>query len=215
MKFVDKRFRLIGITPLLGSIAMNKEEYKKYIASNAVTDDEKRHTNEDAENVVDVNIDDEIKVTGFYRDTVDGSLILKGYQIKGFFKEAVRALKDQIGIKNYISKVDNLVFIVEHDLPIMRDGNRIFSPDSILDRPLRAQTAQGQRVALAYSEQVVDPWYVDLTIRVLENNATAGSKPMSMEVIEDLLSYGELKGLLQWRNAGYGSFKYKELKENN
>lgn len=36
---------------------------------------------------------------------------------------------------------------------------------------------------------------------------------VDMNVIRELLSYGELKGLLQWRNGGYGRFVYEEIIE--
>jgi hypothetical protein len=34
------------------------------------------------------------------------------------------------------------------------------------------------------------------------------NSPLTREVLESLLSYGQLKGLGQWRNAGYGTFTY-------
>lgn len=34
-----------------------------------------------------------------------------------------------------------------------------------------------------------------------------------MGVVEEMLAYGQFKGLLQWRNAGYGSFTVEEIRE--
>lgn len=208
MEFTVKSFRLTGIRPLLGSISMNKQTFEEYLAKKGKTPEELERAAQDAENVVDN--DDEPKATGFYRDTKTGNIILKDYQIKGFLKEAAKALKDQIGVASYVSKIDNLVFIKERNIPLMRDGEWLKNPDSILDRPLRAMTLQGPRVAKAYSEMVEDPWYVDITMQVVENKKTPKSAAMTMDVIEELLKYGELKGLLQWRNGGYGSFTFEE-----
>lgn len=215
MKYTEKKFRLTGISPLLGSIAMNKEVFEDYLVRRKVKGDEQLQRGlEDVENVMEPNVadKDEPKATGFYRDISTNNIILKDYQIKGFLKEAARALKSQIGLTNHVSKIDNLVFIRERNIPLMRDGSWLANPDSVLDRPLRAMTAQGPRVAKAYSEMVEAPWYLELTIRVIENSESGKSKAMTMDVVEELLAYGEMKGLLQWRNGGYGSFTFEEIK---
>ena len=93
----------------------------------------------------------------------------------------------------------------------MRDGEIVQNPDGYLERPLRGDTPQGPRVSLAKSEQVTGDWYVDITVKVIENKKTAKSISMSMDVVEELLEYGQFKGLLQWRNAGYGSFRVEVL----
>lgn len=207
MNVTTKKFRLTGISPILGSVSLDKEVFTNYLATKGKTAEEKASAKEDAENVID-NPDE--KVTGFYRDA-DGNVILKGYQIKGFFKEAAKALKDQLGLTAYVSKIDNLVFIEEANIPLMRAGKQIENQDSFLERPLRGETAQGPRVSLAKSEMVNEGWYLDITVKVIENKKTAKSVEMSMDIIEQLLEYGQLKGLLQWRNGGYGSFTVEEL----
>ena len=106
------------------------------------------------------------------------------------------------------------MFINETNIPIYRDGKRVEDVDGMLERPLRAETAQGPRVALARSEKIDEGWELEFTIRVVENAGTAKSAPIDLDVIKELLSYGELKGLLQWRNAGFGSFKYEVLEES-
>lgn len=215
MKYTEKKFRLTGISPLLGSIAMNKEVFEDYLVRRKVKGDEQLQRGlEDVENVIEPDVDekDAPKATGFYRDASTNNIILKDYQIKGFLKEAARALKSQVGITNHVSKIDNLVFIKERNIPLMRGGEWMSNPDSVLDRPLRAMTAQGPRVAKAYSEMVDDPWYIEITIRVIDNAESGKSKAMTMDVVEELLAYGEMKGLLQWRNGGYGSFTFEEIK---
>lgn len=203
----EKKFRLKGLMPILGSVALDKEIYTKYLATKSKTDEERARAAEDVDNVTNT----EGGITGFYRDVETGNVILKGYQIKGFFKEAAKALKDQIGLTAHVSKIDNFVFIAENNIPVMRDGEWVQNPDGFLERPLRGETAQGPRVSLAKSEMINEGWYVDITIKVIENKSTKKSVEMSMDVIEQLLEYGALKGLLQWRNAGYGSFSFEEI----
>lgn len=206
MKVEERKFRLYGLQPLLGGVSLDKEIFTKFVATKA-RDFEKDAANKDVENVIDA----EDKVTGFYRDAVNGNIILKGYQIKGFLKEAAKALKDQLGLASCVSKIDNFVFIAEDCIPVMRDGEWVEQPDGFLERPLRGETPQGPRVSLAKSEQVCGDWYVDITVKVIENKKTAKSIALDMGVVEELLSYGQFKGLLQWRNAGYGSFRVEEI----
>lgn len=205
------RFKLTGITPILGSISMNKQIYTDFIQTKAEKQkapaDAQKNAKEDVDNVTEM---DEKGITGFYRDA-DGNIILKAYQIKGFFKDAARALKDQIKLTSHVSKVDNYVFLKERDIQLLRDGKPIKEADDFLERPLRAETAQGPRVALAKSEIVNEGWTLEFTVKVVENKGTAKSVAMSMDVVRSLFEYGEMKGLLQWRNAGYGSFELEEI----
>ena len=208
MKYVEKKFRLTGTDSLLGSSPSSKEIFSTFLVDKTKTTAERNAAREDVDNIIE---NDEKGTTIFYRDK-NGGLILKGYHIKGFLKEAAKALKDQVNLKSYLSKVDTYVFVMEKNLPIMRDGKQIMEPDGYLERPLRCETAQGPRVALSKSEEILDPWYVDVTIRVVENAGTAKSAPIDMDMVEGFLDYGAMKGLLQWRNAGHGSFEWEELK---
>lgn len=207
MKFTQKRFRLTGTDSMLGSCPANQEVFTEFLVGKTKTPEERQAALADVNNI-DENL--EKGTTVFYRDS-NGGLILKGYQIKGFFKAAAKALKDQLNLKNYLSKVDTFVFILEKDIPIMRDGKQIMEPDGYLERPQRCETAQGPRVSLAKSEEIKTDWYIDVTVRVVENAGTAKSVPIDMDMIEDFLDYGALSGLLQWRNAGHGTFEYKEI----
>lgn len=147
MNFEEKKFRLVGLMPILGSVALDKEVFTKYIASKAKTESELDKALGDVENVAD-SLD---KVTGFYKDVKTGNVILKGYQIKGFLKESAKALKSQLGLSSCVSKIDNFVFIKEANIPLMRDEKWIETPDGYLERPLRGETAQGPRVSIAKS----------------------------------------------------------------
>lgn len=206
MKYAERKFRIKGTDTLLGSSPANKEVFTEFLVGKTKTPEEKQAALADVENI-DENL--EKGTTVFYRN--NGGLILKGYQVKGFLKAAAKALKDQLNLKSYLSKVDTYVFVMEKDIPIMRDGEQITEPDGFLERPQRCETAQGPRISLAKSEEVQAPWYIDVTIRVVENTKTAKSEAIDMDMIKDFLDYGALSGLLQWRNAGHGTFEYEEL----
>ena len=212
MKFSMLKVKVVGLTPILGSISLDKEVATNFIVNKTKTDEERAQAIEDMKGLPEDEVLEK-GTTGFYRDS-DGYPVIKGYQIKGFFKAAAKALKDQLKLASYLSKIDNFVFINETNIPIYRDGKRVEDVDGMLERPLRAETAQGPRVALARSEKIDEGWELEFTIRVVENAGTAKSAPIDLDVIKELLSYGELKGLLQWRNAGFGSFKYEVLEES-
>lgn len=73
----------------------------------------------------------------------------------------------------------------------------------VLERPLRGQTPQGERVALAKSETV--PAGTRLEFDVIVQDVEA----VTTEVLEEWFSYGQRRGLGQWRNGGWGAFTYE------
>lgn len=72
-------------------------------------------------------------------------------------------------------------------------------------RPLRASTAQGERVALAHSETIPAGAVVEFTVQMLVDGHE--------KVVREWLDYGALRGLGQWRNSGKGRFKWEEITE--
>ena len=72
-----------------------------------------------------------------------------------------------------------------------------------LQRPLRANGAQGERVALSKSETIPVGSYVDLTFRT--------ERQEGLNIIKSTLNFGFMHGTGQWRNAGYGRFVYDIL----
>jgi len=199
-------YRLTGLTPILGSVAASKALRTQYIASKAPTDE----LREEEESLA---LDREEKgLTVFYRNRQD-QLCMMGYQIKGFFKGALLALKAQYKIAASKSKIDNLVFVEPRYIPITRNGQPMRDEDDILERPLRAQTPMGERVSLAASELVEDPWQITIEVTMLPSNGTAKSEALSWEALETALDYGAYHGLGQWRNADWGRFTWERLEE--
>ena len=150
--------------------------------------------------------------TVFHRDAA-GQPVLWDYQCKGFLKEAGRLLSGEDGKpKNLRAKVDSYLFLSPRTIPLMvapHDGNgRLTCADMIdyLERPLRAQTPQGERIAIARSEMLPAGTWFQCGMTVIQG--VREQDRLTEAVIRELLDYGWYKGLLQWRNGGYGRFRY-------
>jgi len=181
---------------ILGTASANPEIHAEFIASKA-PDAQKME-----EEVANVGADEvfEKSLTVFPRGK-EGEPILYDYQIKGFMKDTCGMLKRVPGtesgkLKAYKKEIDGLIFVKEREIPIKTD-----KPITILQRPLRAQTAQGERVALASSERIEAGATVTFTIMTLRDDL--------MPVVKEWLEYGALRGIGQWRNSGAGRFSWE------
>lgn len=199
-------YRLTGLTPILGSAPASKAIRTQYIASKAPTDELRAEEEEAAFDL------DEKGLTVFNRDSRD-QLCLMGYQIKGFLKASLLALKAQCKIAAPKSKIDNLVFVEPRYIPLTREGKPLREEDDVLERPLRAQTMQGERVTLAASELVEDPWQITIEVSMVPSAGTARSEALTWDALETALDYGAYHGLGQWRNADYGRFTWERIDE--
>ena len=195
-----KKYRLVGLSPMLGSQPASEKIHSTFIASKApqIMDDEEVP-----------EVPDSQGLTVFYRDK-NGNPILMDYQVKGFFKSAGRALSKQNGVAAPVSKVDQFVFVTPRQIQLKRGGEVITEPDGIRERPLLAMTMQGQRTCTAASEYV-DDWEIVIEVELVTNYGTAKSKPVTFDIIEDWLDYGFYNGLGRWRNAGNGRFRWEEI----
>ena len=141
--------RLTTIEAMLGTASNNKEIHSEFIASHA-PDAPSRE-----EEIEAVGVEETIEkgMTVFPRNK-DGQPILWDYQIKGFFKDAcgsLRKIKESksSGIRAYKKEIDGLIFIEEREILIQTK-----EPIESCQRPLRAQTAQGDKNSLANSEEI-------------------------------------------------------------
>lgn len=139
------------------------------------------------------------KGTTVFHKNPAGEPLLFDYQVKGFIKEAGRTFNGLHGVKALRSKIDSMVFVSPRMIPlIMPDGSEI----EYLERPLRAETPLGPRVALARSEMLpAGTWFV-ATLEVYDG-------PITEDILRDLFTYGKHKGLGQWRNGGFGRFEFE------
>lgn len=173
--------------------------------------------------------EDEIKaellsspMTVFSR-TKEGNPYINSYMIKGMLKENSdnlrktlaltkgHALNPQLkGIKNNMTKYAH-VFVNEdmtgksvllHDM----DGNDIGNVQGELQRPLRVDTMQGPRVALAISENIPVTSQIEFNIFYM--------RPVTKEILIETLNLGLFNGIGQWRNSGeHGNFMFEILEE--
>ena len=182
---------------MLGTASANPNIHEEFIASNA-PDAQTRE-----EEVAAIGPEEVFEKSMTIFPKIDGRPVAWDYQWKGFFKDACGALRkvphsECSKIKAYKKEIDGLIFPEPRAIPINFDGEI-----GVCQRPLRAQTAQGERVALASSESIPAGATMEFDI-VLYVDAHEAA------VIE-MLEYGKRRGFGQWRNSGKGRFTYEIL----
>lgn len=186
MNIETRKYKIRGITRVLGAQAANPNVRSEFIAKKAATQEKGR-------------------LSVFLRD--DGALCLSDYVIKGFLKEAMSAMKLECGVLAATSKIDNFILVTPAYLRFTRGGEEIKKLDFVLERPLRAMTMQGPRVTVSASEAINPAWELEFELTLLENAGTPKSKALTFDVIDKALEYGWMKGLGQWRNGQNGRFE--------
>ena len=192
------KVKITFLEEVLGTTSSNPEIHKDFFESNA-PDSKSRKEEIEAVGVEEVI---EKSMTIFPRNK-DGQPIFWDYQIKGFFKDACGMLRKVPGsasskIKAYKKEIDGLIFVKERKIPIIFDGEI-----GSCQRPLRAQTAQGERVALANSETVPAGSTIEFTIQLMCDTHE--------KAVREWLDYGVFRGIGQWRNSGKGKFEWSEV----
>lgn len=142
----------------------------------------------------------------------DGVPFFWDYQLRGFFKDSFKALLaagDGIWsatkakankLSNYTASrvVDQMIFVKPRKVMIqIPEGSEM----GYCERPLRAETMQGPRVALACSETVPSGSVMEFEIMILNE--------VFVDYVKEALDYGALRGFGQWRNSGKGTFTYE------
>lgn len=200
----DIRVRVTLINEMLGTTSGNPEIHKEFIASKAP--DAKSMEEEVA--AIGVDAVEEKSMTVFPK-LEDGTPFVWNYQIRGFFKDTCGALarckgeeisKQSCALKAYKKIIDGCIFVYPRKIPINLNGDM-----GICQRPLRGQTAQGERIALASSETVPEGSTFEFTVRCLTD--------AHEKAVLEWLDYGQYRGLLQWRNSSRGTFLYDVLSE--
>lgn len=200
----ELKVRITLTEPMLGTKSANEELFTKFIAGKRPEGPAADEM--EAEKRLNDECDEREKSMTCFHRTEDGKPMIFDYQQKGFFKDACGSLrmvpKTKSGaLKAYKKIIDGQIFVKERKIPlILPEGGEV----GICERPLRAQTMQGERVALAKSESV--PAGTTFTITILMLN------PELEDVIREWLDYGALRGIGQWRNSGMGRFTWEELK---
>ena len=192
--------RLIFTEEILGTASNNPDIHSEFIASKAP---DALSTEEE---VAAIGVEEVIEksMTVFPRNE-DGTPILWDYQIKGFFKDAAGCLRRVTGtkaskVKAFKKEIDGLLFVFPRMIPLNMPAKL-----GSCERPLRASTAQGERIALANSETAPAGTTIDIEIQCM-------TKDM-YDLARECLDYGILRGIGQWRNSGKGRFKWEEIKD--
>ena len=194
------RVRVTLTEEMLGTASNNPNIHSEFIASKA-PDAQSR-----AEEIASIGAEAEMEkaMTVFPRNE-KGEPIVWDYQLKGFMKDAcgmLRKIKDKESskLKAYKKEIDGLIFVEERQIPIVLAGDI-----GDCQRPLRAQTMQGERVTLANSETIPAGPTLEFTVVCFDDK--------DMKLVCEWLDYGVWRGLGQWRNSGKGKFTWEKLSE--
>lgn len=181
---------------LLGTSSGNPELHREFIASKA-PDAAKME-----EEVASLGVEavEEKSMTVFPK-MADGTPYLWDYRIRGFFKEICGAMRGIPGtksskVKAYKKKVDNTIFVEPREIPLDLHGMKIAD----CQRPLRASTMQGERIALANSEVCPQGTTCEFDVLCMVDE--------DVDMLREWLEYGKYKGIGQWRNSGKGRFEF-------
>lgn len=192
------KVRVTFIEEVLGMTNADPDIHEEYIASKAPDAKSKQEEIE----AIGVEAVVEKQKTIFPRNE-DGNPIMWDYQIKGFFKDTAGMLRKVSGtkcskVKAYKKEIDGLLFPEPRKILInLPEGAEIGN----CQRPLRASTPQGERIALANSETVPAGSYIEFEVKCF-------TKDMA-ELVLECLDYGKYRGMGQWRNSGKGRFEYE------
>ena len=195
MKVEKKQFKITTLEPLLATVPahMNVRE----LMNIANRKDEKKKLEPSVLGLDEDNIN--ATHTVFFRD--QKGIYLCNYQFKGFLKEAANNLKKELKIACLRDKLTKFVFVKPRWIWLAEDS------DGVLERTIRVNTPQGQRVALATSEVLYEATF-KLEIWLLSN-----PHKITWKVIETLLDYGQFIGQGRWRNGDFGSFVWEKVKK--
>ncbi len=195
---MEYKVELTFTEQILGSAPSDKEVYTTYIAA------KKAELAEEEVALLPEDIDN--KGLTVFRRNDKNEVIYLDYQIKGFLKEAARAVTGtKAGVTALYSKINLWLFIAPRIIPVTLRGKTITEVKEKEMRPLRAMTMQGPRVSLAASEMLPAGTMLDFSIKILP----LGEKELNEKMILSWLDYGQYGGISQWHSGSYGRFKYK------
>lgn len=190
--------------PLLGTKTGNLEIYKDFMLEKTLVDVPKDEASAIKTAVKSMPDEELEKVSTIFPRNEQGQPVLWDYQIKGFFKDAQSMFnrvkdKDHPELKAYKKEIDGLIFVSPRLIAI----DTLDRDTEWVERPLRASTAQGERIALARSESVPAGSRIEFEVTCLKSSLE--------NYVYAWLDYGALRGLGQWRNSGMGRFGWQEL----
>ena len=198
----EMKIRVTFIEPILGTQPADPELHTRFIASKAP---DHQTMAEEVEAMGAAEVEERSKT--IFPKMEDGTPFLWDYQIKGFFKDSCGMLRRVSSSKSkkltaYKKEIDGLIFVEPRRIPLWMPSDLDLTATDC-QRPLRASTPQGERVALAHSEEAPAGTYIEMTITCLKDDL--------MPLVVEWLNYGRLRGIGQWRNSGRGRFEWEEI----
>lgn len=201
------KVRITFLEEVLGTASADSKIHEEFIASKS----------EDAlkieEEIAALGVDEVVQKDKTVFPKENGIPFLYDYQIKGFFKDACsmlnrcakkdektgkkKACNESSKLTAYKKIIDGMIFVKPRKIFLIFEGEI-----GSCQRPLRAQTAQGERIALANSETIPAGAVCEFDIHLLSDDHEAA--------IREWLDYGALRGIGQWRNSGKGAFEWCE-----
>jgi hypothetical protein len=177
---------------LLGTASANPEVHREFIASKAP------NAQSTEEEVAALGVEGVVEkgMTIFHKH--EGKPFIFDYVIKGFCKDACSMLSRVPGtlsskLKAHKKVIDGLIFPQPRRIMLQLPKGGAIGNNQ---RPLRAQTAQGERIALANSETVPAGTRIAFEMYLLDE----GLESLVLEWFE----YAKLRGFGAWRNASHG-----------
>lgn len=203
---VTKHIHIDFIDDVLGTAPGDPDIHGSYVSSKAPDAATKE------EEIAAIG-EDEFRAKGktIFPTDESGNPIFWNYQIKGFFKSACSAQRGLSGsksskVKAYKKKIDLGIFVFpDADDPSSRAIKIHMTKAGVgeCQRPLRAETMQGPRVAIADSDSIEKGSWIEFDVVMLDD----GDWPL----VSEWLDYGKFNGLGQWRNSGKGAFVWHEI----
>lgn len=209
MKTINLNVEIEFTEPLLATNSGNPELHREFIAKNAPEHEKVE------EEMAALPAEEQVAkaMTVFAQD--EKGLFLWDYHWKGYIKENIGAFCE-LGMFKKLSKwtfkraVDQSIFVLPRRCHLMRNGKFITEPDGQLQRPIRATTMQGDRVALANSERVDAGATTAIKVVLMASeNAKSVWSELTADVLKEVFARGALSGHGQWRGGGYGRFNCK------
>lgn len=203
---ITKHIHIDFIDDVLGTAPGDPDIHGSYVSSKAPDAATKE------EEIAAIG-EDEFRAKGktIFPTDKSGNPIFWNYQIKGFFKSACAAQRGLSGsksskVKAYKKKIDLGIFVFpDADDPSSRAIKIHMTKAGVgeCQRPLRAETMQGHRVAIADSDSIEKGSWIEFDVVMLDD----GDWPL----VSEWLDYGKFNGLGQWRNSGKGAFFWHEI----
>lgn len=203
MNINEKTYRATFTEGVLGTNPNDADVYATYVAGK---EREAAKEELDAEARALAELDDiEKGITIFLRDEENRPCV-SNHVVKGFLKEAIKSLRRDPAtacakLKNYKGVIDGSVFVEPRMIPlVLPEGKEL----GMCSRPLRAETAQGPRVALAKSEEAPAGTTMTFSVKTL--------CPGLEKVLAECWEYAQFRFMGAWRNSGKGTAKIEEIK---